>query len=155
MSSESQSCRGCALTADGSSRREFLSQAAMVAIAATLSACGGSDAPSEPGAGVGEFVVRLADFPALSAVGSVARVRNDPPVALARTATGLVAYSLVCTHAGTTVNINPNFTLRCPNHGAQFAFDGTWTGGTQITRSLVRLRSTTAEGGGSVTITLG
>jgi Rieske Fe-S protein len=143
------------LTADGSSRREFLSQAAMVAIAATLSACGGGDAPSEPGAGVGEFVVRLSDYPALSAVGSVARVRNDPPVALARTATGFVAYSLVCTHAGTTVNINQNFTLRCPNHGAQFAFDGTWTGGTQRTTSLVRLRSTTAEGGGSVTITLG
>jgi Rieske Fe-S protein len=142
------------LTADGSSRREFLSQAAMAAIAATLSACGGSDAPSEPG-GVGEFTVRVADFPALSAVGSVARVRTDPPVALARTATGFVAYSLVCTHAGTTVNINQNFTLRCPNHGAQFAFDGTWTGGTQRTTSLVRLRSAVAEGGGSVTITLG
>lgn len=155
MSSEPKMCTGCALSADGASRREFLSQAALAAIAVTLTACGGSDGPSSPGPGVGEFVVRLADFPALSAVGSVAKVRSDPPVALARTATGFVAYSLACTHQSTQVNINSNFTLRCPNHGAQFAFDGTWTGGTQITTSLVRLRSATDSASSSVTITLG
>jgi cytochrome b6-f complex iron-sulfur subunit len=140
------------------SRREFLSAATMSAVALTLAACGsggGDDDVTGPvPPGVGEITVRVADFPALASVGGVARVRSSPPVALTRTATGLVAFSLSCTHQGTTVLINSNNTLQCPNHGAEFTSAGVWTGG-QRTGNLVRLPVTADATGANATITLG
>jgi Rieske Fe-S protein len=97
-------------------------------------------------------VITLANFPALATVGGAARVSSQPPIALARTATGLVGYSLECTHAGTTVDLLGNFTLKCPNHGAEFAFDGTWTGGTQQTSSLFRVTVTPDATGATASI---
>jgi len=75
-------------------------------------------------------------------------------VAMARTSTGLVAFSLSCTHQGTVVAIQNDKTLRCSNHFATFTSDGVWTGG-QSTRSLVRLPLMLDAGGTTATITLG
>ena len=59
-------------------------------------------------AGVTSLLVRVASFPVLAAVGGIARVDGGTgtPVALVRTGTSaFAAFSLVCPHAGTTVNI--------------------------------------------------
>lgn len=56
-------------------------------------------------------------------------MRTSPAIALARIAAGFVAFSLRCPHAGTTVTVLSNSTLRCPNHGAAFASSGAWIGG--------------------------
>lgn len=134
------------------SRRSFVSAAMLTAIAATLAACGGGElsaadkllAPSStptptptptpvatgtPTVGANQFGVSVANYPALAAVGGIAVVRTSPAIALARTATGFVAFSLRCPHEGTTVRVLSNFTLQCPNHGATFASSGTWSGG--------------------------
>jgi Rieske Fe-S protein len=151
-------CTGCALV----SRREFVSQATLAAVAAALAGCGGSR--SDGGVTAPPFVpkvpvlntpliITLANFPALANVGGAARVSSQPPIALARTTTGLVGYSLECTHAGTTVDLRANFTLKCPNHGAEFAFDGSWTGGEQQTSSLFRVTVTPDATGATVAIT--
>jgi len=91
----------------------------------------------------------------LTSVGGVARVNTLPPVALARTQAGLIAYSLTCTHAGSTIAVLPGFTLRCPNHGALFAFDGVWFGGAQLTTDLVRLRLSLNADQSIATVVLG
>ncbi len=92
--------------------------------------------PANPPVGLNQIGVTVASFPALLAVGGVAKVNSSPPVALARTATGFVAYSLRCPHAGTTVNLTGSAWV-CPNHKAQFSGTGTWTGGETQTTNLV------------------
>jgi Rieske Fe-S protein len=99
------------------------------------------------------LVITLSNFPALQTVGAAVLVSSVPALALARTPAGIVGYSLECTHAGSTVNINQNYSLRCPNHGAEFAYDGTWTGGTQQTTSLFRVTVTPDAAGATVSIT--
>lgn len=133
--------------------------ATLSAVALTLSACGGAaggdddiTGPIPPG--VGEVTVRVSDFPTLAAVGGIAKVRNSPAVAMTRTSTGYVAFSMSCTHQGTTVVINDDGTIFCPNHGAEFTSAGVWTGG-QSTRNLVRLPVALDSGGVNATITLG
>ena len=90
---------------------------------------GGPVATGTPTVGANQFGVTVANYPALAAVGGIAVVRTSPAIALARTATGFVAFSLRCPHEGTTVNVLSNSTLRCPNHGATFASSGSWSGG--------------------------
>ncbi len=151
-------CDTCAVV----SRREFVSQATMTAIAAALAGCGGGGggdgalgpvaAPKPPVIST-PMIITLANFPALATVGGVAKVSSQPPIALARTAAGLVGYSLECTHAGTTVELRSDFTLKCPNHGAEFAFDGAWTGGEQRTSSLFAVTVTPDASGATVAIT--
>ena len=157
--SDGKSCSGCRLSDAAVTRRDFVSVATMSAVAVALTACGGggddtggSTGPVSPG--TGQVIVLLTDFPALSAVGATVRVRNLPPIAVTRTAAGLVAFSLSCTHQGTTVNIRTDFTLLCPNHLAQFTSAGVWTGG-QRTTSLVRLPLTVDQAGTTATIMLG
>jgi Rieske Fe-S protein len=158
----SQECTGCVLATAAVSRRDFVSQATLSAIALALTACGGGggDGPSsstpptpKPPVIATPLVITLANFPLLATVGGVERVSSQPAIAMARTSAGLVAYSLECTHAGTTVNINANRTLKCPNHGAEFAFDGTWTGGEQQTSSLFQLKVTVDATGATASIT--
>jgi len=82
-------------------------------------------------------------FPSLASVGGVARVdgNSGTPVAVYHSgADAYRAYSMVCPHAGTTVNIQANG-FRCPNHGATFAKTGAWTGG-QKTSNLYELTTT-------------
>jgi cytochrome b6-f complex iron-sulfur subunit len=153
-------CSGCTQHQhDALSRRDFVSLATLSAVSIALTACGGSDdggggttGPILPGVGVANFT--LADFPALATAGSAVKVQNSPPVAMVRTSAGLIAYSLSCTHQGTTVNINSNSTLRCPNHGATFTAEGVWTGG-QPTSNLVRLPVSLNTAGTVATVTLG
>ncbi len=159
MKPDTTKCSGCAVQTakETVSRRDFVSIATLSAIAVTLSACGGGGGDPVTGPippGVGEVTIRLADFPALAASGGFAKVRNSPPVAMTRTANGLIAYSMSCTHQGTTVVFNTNGTIFCPNHGAEFSKEGVRTGGQQ-TSNLVRLPVTVDSGGINATITLG
>jgi Rieske Fe-S protein len=158
MKPDTTMCSGCAVKTakETVSRRDFVSIATLSAVAATLSACGaggeGTTGPVPPG--VGEINIRLADFPVLAQTGGIAKVRNSPPVAMTRTASGLIAFSMSCTHQGTTVGINDDGTIFCPNHGAEFTSAGIWTGG-QRTRNLVRLPVVVDSGGANATVTLG
>lgn len=163
MTPTTRTCSGCTIATSALSRRDFVSQATLGAVALALTACGGGGSSSggtteppfivKPPPLATPLVITLSGFPALDRVGGVARVSSQPPIALARTSAGLVGYSLECTHAGTTVNLRSDFTLKCPNHGAEFAFDGSWTGGEQQTSSLVRVTVTPDSSGATVTIT--
>jgi len=117
-------------------RRAFLADTALAAVAAALTtACGDGvfgGGLTGPGATVA-LSVNVNDFPALSAVGGVARVDGGAgsPVAIYHAgADSYRAFSMVCPHAGTTIQIQGG-SFRCPNHGATFAANGTWTGGQQ------------------------
>ncbi len=158
MKPDTTKCSGCAVGSARTavSRRDFVSMATLSAVAVTLAACGGGgdDVTGPVPPGVGEVTVRLADFPALAAMGGIAKVRNSPPVAMTRTASGFIAFSMSCTHQGTTVTINTDGSIFCSNHGAEFTSQGVWTGG-QRTRNLVRLPVVVDSGGTNATITLG
>ena len=172
-------CSGCPLAAAGMvpagtggvSRRDFVSTAMLTAIAATLAACGSGELTAaekllaatptptptptpvttgNPTVGANQVGVTIANFPALRNVGGIAVIRNSPAIALARTSTGFVAYSLRCPHEGTTVSVLSNSTLRCPNHGATFTSSGSWTGG-QRTSSL-SARGVTSNADGSFVV---
>jgi Rieske Fe-S protein len=123
-------CRPCP------SRRQFLAQTTLLAVAAMLAACGQSaTGPSFHG----PLNVDPANFPGLSTVGGIAVVdngtRSGVPIAVVRTgAATFLALSLVCPHRGFTVAIAGNGFL-CPGHGAQFNGSGHWIGG-QPTSSL-------------------
>lgn len=153
MAENTTACAGCSLRDAAVSRRDFVSMATLTAVAAVLTACGGgSDGSTAPA--TGDIAISLASFPELATVGQVAKVRNSPPVALARTSSGLVAFSMACTHQGTTVVIDSDKTIFCPNHGATFTFAGVWTGG-ERTSNLRRLPVSVDGGGTTATITLG
>ena len=102
----------------------------------TVGAAPGVPAPQQPpGTGSGSsnvnLVIDLAQFPALANVGGVARVdgNSSTPVGAARiSATQFAAYSLACTHQGTTVVASGSGWF-CPNHGAAFAASGAVTRG--------------------------
>ncbi len=161
MTVDIRTCSGCSVASAAVSRRDFVSTATLAAVAVALSGCGGGGSDGgptsppfvpKPPALATPLVIALANFPALATVGGVARVSSQPPIALARTSAGLVGFSLECTHAGTTVDVRSNFTLKCPNHGAEFSFDGTWTGGEQQTSSLFRVTVTPDATGATVSI---
>lgn len=159
MKPDTTKCSGCAVSSAAAtvSRRDFVSMATLSAVAVTLAACGSGEAGGTTGPippGVGEVTVRVADFPTLAAMGGIAKVRNSPPVALTRTSSGLVAFSMSCTHQGTTVVIDTDGSIFCPNHGAEFTSQGVWRGG-QKTSSLVRLPVVVDAAGTNATITLG
>ncbi len=161
MSVDIRTCSSCSVASAALSRRDFVSTATLAAVAVALNGCGGGSGEGgptsppfvpKPPALATPLVITLANFPALATVGGVARVSSQPPIALARTSTGLVGFSLECTHAGTTVDVRSNFTLKCPNHGAEFSFDGNWTGGEQQTSSLFRVTVTPDATGATVSI---
>jgi Rieske Fe-S protein len=156
MQEETKACASCAVRDHAVTRRDFVSMATMSAVALALAACGGEDDGSTgPGnLGTGTFTIKTTDFPVLATVGSAVRVRSSPPVAVAKTAGGLVAFSLSCPHQGTTVVIDSDYTMFCPNHGAMFTAAGVWTGG-QRTSSLFRLPVSLDTAGTTATITLG
>lgn len=83
------------------------------------------------GGGAVNRSVALANFPALATNGGIARVDggSGPPVGVGRlSATPYVADRLACTHEGTTVVVSQGIWY-CPNHGAQYAADGSVTQG--------------------------
>lgn len=98
----------------------------------------------------GGLVVDPALFPALATIGGIARVDNQLagslPIAVVRTSsTTWAAFSMVCPHQGTTINIVSGG-FRCPNHGAQFNSAGANTGG-QVTSALTSLPVTVQSDG--------
>jgi thiosulfate dehydrogenase [quinone] large subunit len=136
---EVNECAGCtcgkAKPDNTIDRRQFLTMSAYVAAAAALAACagGGTDATSPTSVST---TVNVSDFPALATVGGVATTNvNGTPIAIVRTgATTFITLSRVCPHQGSTVNATSTG-FRCPNHGATFDKNGTWTGG-QRTSSM-------------------
>ena len=147
----------------GPGRRQFLTQAALAAVAAVLAACGdgeiagvanGEPIEQPPPVLPTGFTIRIADFPALSNVGGIARVDGNTsnPIAVSRTgANSFIALSMICPHAGyKPINIVSNG-FRCPNHAALFDSTGNWTGG-QRTRDLQSYPTVYNAGSGSLTI---
>ena len=133
-------------------RRQFLSASLMAAAAAALAACsatGMTDATSPSSVGLS---VKVSDYATLANVGGVALINaSGSPIAVVRTGTStFVALSRVCPHQGSTVNAVTGGFL-CPNHGAQFDQNGTWTGGQRT--SNMRAYSTSYDAAtGTITI---
>ncbi len=109
-------------------RREFLSMlgigAAGVACLSCLDGCktdsGLTDAPTNV-----DFTLDLND-PANSALKNNGGYIYKSGIIVARTTSGTyVALSMACTHAGSTVYYDAaNNRFHCPNHGSNFAIDG-------------------------------
>lgn len=144
----------------GASRREFIGQATLAAIAAPLTgACGdgqiggaGPAAPVEPGA---RLTIRLADYPALQQVGGIAHAESaaSNPIAVTRLGqSSSVALSWICPHRGYKPMSITSSGFVCPSHEAQFASDGAWIGGPQTSN----LQSyPVAYNAGAETLTIG
>ncbi len=97
------------------------------------------------------LVVNIAAWPALANVGGVAGSVgnvNGGPVAVVRTsATSFSAFSMICPHAGTTINVVNGASFRCPNHGALFNSAGdNLPNSPQRTDNLTRLTVTYTPG---------
>ncbi|MEO7043298.1 MAG: Rieske (2Fe-2S) protein [Gemmatimonadaceae bacterium] len=141
---ECEECRARSSAAGQIDRRGFVTQGALAAIGALLlTACaGGSDSTGPAGNTGGGNVggngssglsVTVSAYPALAAIGGIARIDSGQgtPVAAVRTsATTFSAFSLICPHFGCTVGIASG-SFQCPCHGARFAATGQWTGGQQ------------------------
>lgn len=161
---ERPECAGCACgggRADDVSRRDFVAKSTLAAVAAFLAACGNgqigmtapSGSPAPPGGSSAGLTVVLSQFPALATVGGIARVDGGAgsPVALVRTsATAFAAFSMVCPHQGSTINITTTG-FKCPNHGAMFDKTGAWVGG-QSTNALTAYPTTYDAAAGTVLI---
>src|SRR4051812_6230123 len=106
------------------SRRAFLADAATIAALTTLfAACG--DSPIEPP--VGKVDVKVSDFPGLATMNKLVLV--DPKRAAKRTGEStFVAFSRLCTHEGTPVDLSGSGFL-CNNHGSRFDSNGQVTEG--------------------------
>uniref|UniRef100_UPI003341FC2D Rieske (2Fe-2S) protein n=1 Tax=Gemmatimonas sp. TaxID=1962908 RepID=UPI003341FC2D len=106
----------------------------------------------------GGLLVNIAAWPALANVGgisgSVGNV-NGGPVAVVRTSdTSFSAFSMVCPHAGTTINVINGTSFRCPNHGALFNASGTLLPNSpQRTENLTRLTVIYTPGSSTLTVT--
>jgi Rieske Fe-S protein len=139
-------------------RRDFLSRGALGALGSVLvTACGdrviGGTYPTDPFPAK-PFTIKLSDYPQLKVVGGMARVDHDPsqPVAVVRSGDAAFrAISLVCPHQGATVEITGSPAFRCPSHLAEFAADGTWSGGRE-TGDLTTLGVTYDSRAGTITI---
>src|SRR3954465_4838098 len=97
------------------SRRAFLADAATIAaLSALFAAC--VDSVVEPP--IGKVDVKVADFPGLATMNKLVLV--DSKRAAKRTGAGsFVAFSRLCTHEGTPVDLAGSGFL-CNNHGSQF-----------------------------------
>jgi len=136
MSDAAQSnvCESCL------ARRTFLGRVSLATLAVLLADCGdyqiGGAPPTAPTLS-GDLTLKLSDLPALANVGGVEEVSGPggvPLVVTRTTDTTFRALSLVCPHAGTTLNLTADGFL-CPNHGAHFATDGKWVSG-QVTSNM-------------------
>ena len=113
------------------SRREFLKKSAAAAALLGLAACGMSDstAPSS----LASTTIDLSTTPALTPVGGVAvmSISGSPVAVVHETTTTFAAFSLICPHAGNTVQSVGAQGFYCPGHGARFDLAGDWIGGQQ------------------------
>lgn len=100
------------------------------------------------------LAVNIAEWPALANVGGVAGsvgTFNFAPIAVVRTgANSFVAFSMICPHAGTYINVVNGQSFRCPNHGALFNANGTLMAGSPIQTSSLQPRSVSYAPGAAV-----
>jgi Rieske Fe-S protein len=103
-------------------RRAFVAEAAaLAAVAAFFTACG------EPGITppTGQVQVKVSDFPGLATTNQLVLI--DSRRAAKRTGTdAFVAWSRLCTHEGTPVDISGSGFV-CANHGSRFDNEGNVT----------------------------
>ena len=136
-------------------RRDFLEQSIQLGVLAVLAgACSDLGSITEPSLNNGQdLVVTLADYPALSQAGGIARITGaTPPLALVNEGSSIYsAFSLVCPHQGVTVQVTGS-TFTCPSHGARFNASGVWTGG-QRTSNLREYSTTYDSAAGTERIT--
>jgi Rieske Fe-S protein len=141
-------CAGCA----GLTRRQFVERSTLAAVVTFLAACGGGASGGSPTVSQ-PYTFNVSSYAALSTVGGIARVNaGSAPVAVVRTGSdSFLAFSMVCPHQGTTINITGGAFV-CPNHGARFNAQGQWTGGERTSNlRSVALSYDSASG----TLTLG
>lgn len=133
-------------------RREFISASVLTAAAAALAACSASGGGDVTGPSSVGLTLKLSDYPTLASVNGVALISaNGSPIAVVRTgASTFVALSRICPHQGSTVNLVTNGFL-CPNHGASFTLNGTWTGG-QRTSNMRSYTTTYDSAAGTIAI---
>ena len=133
-------------------RRQFLSASLMAAAAAALAACSATGMTDVTYPSSVALSVKVADYATLANVGGVALVSaSGSPIAVVRTGTStFVALSRVCPHQGSTVNAVTGGFL-CPNHGARFDQNGTWTGG-QRTSNMRSYATSYDAATGTITI---
>ena len=137
---------------NGTDRRAFLAQGAAALAMLALAACNMGNGPTSPG-NVSATTIKLSDNPSLANVGGVAVLNiGGSPVAVVReTATTFAAFSLICPHAGFTVQPSGSHGFYCPGHGAEFNLAGQWAGG-QPTTNLASYPVQYDAGAGSLTI---
>jgi Rieske Fe-S protein len=132
-------------------RREFLKKSAAAAALLALAACGMSDstAPSS----LASTTIDLSTTPALTPVGGVAvmSISGSPVAVVHETATTFSAFSLICPHAGNTVQSVGAQGFYCPGHGARFDLAGDWIGG-QHTSNLRSYPTQYDAAAGTVTV---
>ncbi|MGH3771855.1 MAG: Rieske (2Fe-2S) protein [Pseudonocardiaceae bacterium] len=103
-------------------RRAVVAGTGVLAVSATLAACGGSPAtltpaaPAEP-APVGERVASIGDIP----VGGGTVFASKKVVVTQPQPGTFKAFSAICTHQACTVNKVASGTIDCPCHGSRFA----------------------------------
>ncbi|MFI5229931.1 MAG: ubiquinol-cytochrome c reductase iron-sulfur subunit [Gemmatimonadales bacterium] len=155
-------CRACARSAERAAganeaadvdagRREFLKQSAAALALMALAACGLSDttAPSS----LASTTIDLSTTPALTPVGGVAvlTIGGSPVAVVHASASSYSAFSLICPHAGNTVQSVGAQGFYCPGHGARFDLAGDWIGG-QRTSNLRSYPARYDAAAGTVTI---
>jgi Rieske Fe-S protein len=144
--------RSACLACERIDRRSFLEGTVLASVAALLAGCMGGGGSTDPSF-TGPLTVRPSDLPALASVGGIATTQDahGSPVAVVRVADQqYAAFSLICPHQGATVGVVGS-AFRCPQHGAQFAADGHWTGG-QRTSNLQALAAAYDASTGELTI---
>jgi cytochrome b6-f complex iron-sulfur subunit len=116
------------------SRRGFLVEASsLAAVVALFAACGSDGGVTPP---QGKVDIKVSDFAGLATINQPVLI--DGLRAAKRTsASTFVAWSRLCTHEGTPVNVTGNGFV-CPNHGSRFDNSGTVTLG-PATQALVQL----------------
>lgn len=110
---------------------ESISRRSLFAGACAVIALGGSEVPAAANAVVkklpgGKLSVKLADLPALSAVGGAMRIGSikGVPVGIARVGTNkYTAFNLRCPHQGITVTKTESGWM-CKAHNSEFENDG-------------------------------
>ena len=115
-------------------RRGFLSAASVLSLGALMAACGdGVLSGPEAFLDIVRDPIRIDPrlYPALQTVGgrvTITPAGRAPMVIENAGAQRYRAFSLICPHKGTVVDVADDGFV-CPNHGARFARDGVWTGG--------------------------
>jgi nitrite reductase/ring-hydroxylating ferredoxin subunit len=151
-------CRGCACSVERASdvdvdpgRREFLKQSAAALALLALAACGLSEATAP--SSLAATTIDLSTTPALTPIGGVAvmTISGSPVAVVHESASTFSAFSLICPHAGNTVQSVGAQGFYCPGHGARFDLAGDWIGG-QRTSNLRSYPTQYDAAAGTVTV---